>query len=186
MSLDLARQTELLVTNVYRRLLIFQTCCLLSKHISTVLSMEEFGGETSLAKLAVGILKWLKRISTDHRLVVRGCDTFSSDLLPGELDRERVTSSRYLFHPGTLWPCLCYQLMQGKAVCCECQRSSLCSFRQFYFRLAVVLWSEGLYLYSHCLFLFFSSERNWDWMQWNCFAMWKWRQSGNLFQKCVP
>lgn len=66
MSLDLTRQTELLVTNVYRRLLIFQTCCLLSKHISTVLSMEEFGGETSLAKLAVGMLKWLKRISTDH------------------------------------------------------------------------------------------------------------------------
>lgn len=48
------------------------------------------------------------------------------------------------FHsgPGTLWPCLCYQMVQGKAVSSECQRSSLCSFSRFSFRLAVVLFSE--------------------------------------------
>lgn len=49
--------------------------------------MEEFGGETLLAKLGLGMLKWLKRFSTDHRPVVRGRDTFSPDLLPGELDK---------------------------------------------------------------------------------------------------
>lgn len=104
MSLDLARQTDLLITNVCRRLLIFQTCCLLFKHSSAALSMEEFGGETPLVKLTVGMLKRLKRFSSFHRSVVRRHDTFSPDVLPGELERERVASPRYLLPQWPRYP----------------------------------------------------------------------------------